>query len=352
MVLDRPWRGMRLIGGLVVVALLFEVAIRILIGAPREEQLPLLRVQPDRRLGYRPMSGDQHYGYDKFIKLNSLGMRGPEVIPKRPGEYRILALGGTQLYGLGIADTELVTSVLEDRLNQHHHAGTYRVINFGVRAFTLAQQLHLLEDVGVTVEPDHVVLFIDIYSLGEIDILKYYRRIAARDWFMLDLDAKPGGFVLGKWYLIQTARQSALLTWLYSFYKVWSQRNSFGSKVLRGEKDTNVERVLTLVKKHVDAFVLLANKHHFELSLVLLPLPSQVSHDHPNLLYQSEFRNIALAGKLPFFDLLEPLRRLYQQTGHLPVAPFDAHYDALAHEAIAGFLLDAICNDDDTCTVS
>lgn len=352
MVLDRPWCVMRLIGGLVVVALLCEVAIRILIGAPREEQLPLLRVQPDRRLGYRPIPGDQHYGYDELIKLNSLGWRGPEVIPKSPGEYRILALGGTQVYGLGIADTELLTSVLEDRLNQDHGARSYRVINSGVRAFTLGQQLHLLEDVGVTVEPDHVVVFIDIYSLGESNILKYYERIAARDWFMLDLDAKPVGIVLGKWYLIQAARQSALVTWLYSFYKVWSQRNSFASKLLRGEKDTNVERVLTFVKKHVDAFVLLANKHRFDLSLVLIPLPSQVSHDHQNLLYQLEFRNIALARGLPFFDLREPLRSLYQRTGHFPVAPFDAHYDALAHQAIAGFLLDAMRKDDDTVTVS
>jgi hypothetical protein len=132
MVLDRLWHVMKLLGCLVVVALLFEVAIRILIGAPRAEQLPLLRVQPDRRLGYKPIPGDQHYGYDELIKLNSLGLQGPEVIPKRPGEYRILALGGTQLYGLGIADTALVTSVLEDRLNQDRGARTYRVMNFGV----------------------------------------------------------------------------------------------------------------------------------------------------------------------------------------------------------------------------
>jgi hypothetical protein len=204
----------------------------------------------------------------------------------------------------------------------------------------------------VTVEPDHVVVFIDIYSLGEIDILKYYERIAARDWFMLDLDAKPAGIVLGQWYLTQAARKSALVTWLYSFYKVWSQRDSFASKVLRGEKDTNVERVLTFVKKQVDAFVSLARKYRFDLSLVLIPLPSQVSHDHPNLLYQLEFRNIALARGLPFFDLLEPLRSLYQRTGHFPVAPFDAHYDALAHQEIARFLLDAMRKDDDTITVS
>ena len=147
---------MRFIGGLVVVVLLVEVMIRMTIGAARSEQLPLVRVQPDHRLGYKPIPGDQHYGYNELVKLNSLGLRGAEVPPKGSGEYRILAFGGTQVYGLGIADTELLTNVLEDRLNQDHRARTYRVINFGVRAFTLAQQLHLLEDVGVVTEPDHV----------------------------------------------------------------------------------------------------------------------------------------------------------------------------------------------------
>jgi hypothetical protein len=66
------------------------------------------------------------------LSSNSLGFRGPEVISKRPAEHRVLAFGGTQLYGLGIADTVLVTSVLDNRLNQDRGARTYRVMNFGV----------------------------------------------------------------------------------------------------------------------------------------------------------------------------------------------------------------------------
>jgi hypothetical protein len=141
------------------------------------------------------------------------------------------------------------------------------------------------------------------------------------------------------------------VTWLYSFYKVWRQRDSL-VEVLRGEKDTNGERVLTFVKKQVDAFVKLTNKHRFDLSLVLIPLPSQVSHDQPILFCQLVFRNIALARGLPFFDLLEPLCSLYQRTSPFPVAPFDAHSDDLAHQEIAQFLLEAMRKDDDTITVS
>jgi hypothetical protein len=37
---------------------------------------------------------------------------------------------------------------------------------------------------------------------------------------------------------------------------------------------------------------------------------------------------------------------------NLPMAWFDGHYDALAHQAIARFLLDAMRKDDDTIIVS
>ena len=42
-----------------------------------------------------------------------------------------------------------------------------------------------LEDVGMAVESDHVVVFTDIYSLGKNDILQYDERIAQRDWCSL-----------------------------------------------------------------------------------------------------------------------------------------------------------------------
>ncbi|GJL52046.1 MAG: hypothetical protein NPIRA01_32730 [Nitrospirales bacterium] len=333
---------MKFIVGFVAVVLLFEGAIRILIGAPRPEQLPLIRVQPDPRFGYRPIPGDQHYGYDELTKLNDLGLRGEKVNPKRLDEHRILAFGGTQVYGLGIADAELFTNVLEDHLNRDDHAGTYRVINFGIRAFTLRQQLNLLEEVGVDVAPDHVMVFLDMYSMREMDIPRYYRQIEARDWYMLDLAGKPDGRVLAQWYVKQAARKSALVAWLHSLYKDWNQRSSLASKVLRGEKDAQVDRWLRFVTTQVDAFIASAKARGFTLSFILLPFPSQLSNDQPTRWYQSHLRDIVTARGLRFFDLQEPLRKLYKQTGRLPVAPFDAHYSAAAHDAIGRYLSNAL----------
>lgn len=311
-------------------------------GAPRSEQLPLLRVKPDRDLGYRPLSGDQHYGYDQFITLNHLGLRGQDVGRKDQDEYRILVFGGTQVYGLGIEDRDLVSSVLEAQLRQFVSDRSYRVINFGVRAYTLTQQARFLEQVGVGLNPDHVVVVVDQYTLAPTDIQTYYHRISGRDWYMLDLDAKPDGEALGKWYIIQMARKSALVSWFYNVYKMWKQRNSVITQLLQGNPERFIQEQRVHVEAQIDALLALAQQHHFQLSIALLPVSSQVSDPAPDLLYQSTIRDLATTRGIMFFDLLEPLRHLYQQTQTLPVAPFDEHYDADAHKAIGMFLAERL----------
>ncbi|GJL54350.1 MAG: hypothetical protein NPIRA02_14820 [Nitrospirales bacterium] len=333
---------MKVIGACVAILLVFEGVIRFLIGVPRMEYLPLLRVQPDPKFGYAPVPGDQHYGYDEFITLNSLGLRGAEVSSKGPDEYRMLVFGGTQVYGLGIPDAGLFTNVLEDHLNHDDHVRTYRVMNFGVRAFSLQQQLNFLEMVGVAVEPDHVMVVLDMYSMGEMDIEAFYMRVKARDWYMLDLDAKPERRALVKWYMVQAARKSALVAWLHSLHKHWTQRQGLTAKVMRGEKDAKTEKWVRFVARQVEAFASMAKTYRFSLSFALLPFPSDVSGEQHTRRYRTQLQDIVTSRGFRFFDLQEPLRALYEQAGRLPVAPFDGHYNAAAHEAIALFLLESL----------
>jgi hypothetical protein len=95
---------MRFLIAIVVLLRFPEAGVRWVIGVPRAERLPLLRVRPDPQLGYTPMPNNVHYSYDQRTRLSSLEMRGPEVSTKKRKEYGILALRETQLYGLGVAD--------------------------------------------------------------------------------------------------------------------------------------------------------------------------------------------------------------------------------------------------------
>jgi hypothetical protein len=327
---------MRFLIALTIFLVFLEVEVRWVVGAPRAERLPLLRVRPDPQLGYTPMPNDTHYGYDQRTRLNSLGMRGPDVGKKEGKEYRILVLGETQLYGLGLADGELLTSVLQGQLRKRKHPQRRcRVINLGVRPFTLDQQLALLKSKGLDLEPDHVIVFFYIFSFRKIDILRYYQRVRHRDWYMLDLGGKPRGALLLKWQLIQLARKSAFIAWLHSLYKDWQIHNTLRDKLLRGLEDEEVAERLAYVRDQLGQFKELGSRHDFSLSLGAIPMPAQLAHDFPRELYLSELQKMASSLKIPFFDFLPPLREFYEESGRLPVAPFDEHYDATAHNIMA-----------------
>jgi lysophospholipase L1-like esterase len=64
------------------------------------------------------------------IRLNSLGLRGPEVAPLQDGERRVLFLGGSITLGWGVAETDTVEARLEHSLNDAGNAA--QVLNGGV----------------------------------------------------------------------------------------------------------------------------------------------------------------------------------------------------------------------------
>jgi hypothetical protein len=250
-------------------------------------------------------------------------------------------MGETQVYGLGISDDELLTAVLEKELNNRiGRQQRCRVINLGVRGFTLNQQYALLESIGVGLQADHVIIMMYIYSLGRTNLSRYYERVKHRDWYMADIGDKPSGRALLKWHMVQLARKSAFVAWLHSVYKGWQTRSTLRGKLLRGVKDEKVTERFAYVRDQLRQFRELGHLHDFGLSLGAIPVPAQLTHDFPHELYLSELRKMASSLKIPFFDFLSPLRRLYKESGLLPVAPFDEHYDATAHRIMAVHLAD------------
>ena len=141
-------------------------------GVSEPEKLPLLRVMPDREIGWVMVPGDVHYTYRKQVRLNSYGFRGLEIPKKLEDEYRIIALGDSHIYGQGLADESLLTNVLQNSLNDLGHKCFYRVINMGVRAYSINNELAVLKKTAVSLNPDHVILFFYINDFHKVDIEK------------------------------------------------------------------------------------------------------------------------------------------------------------------------------------
>jgi lysophospholipase L1-like esterase len=103
-------------------------------------------------------------------EMNSLGLRSPEVPSKREGEFRILSLGESTTYGVGVAQDRTYSAQLERILNRSGiEEGTlgdgnrrFRVINAGVSAYSSTQSVLYLKLRGLKLKPDMVLFYHEV----------------------------------------------------------------------------------------------------------------------------------------------------------------------------------------------
>lgn len=92
------------------------------------------------------------------VTINGLGLRGPEVSPtKPPNVYRILFLGDSVTFGVGIADDG---DTIAQRVAEHLAKTSMRAVetvNAGVCGYSPWQEHHYLQNEGLSLAPDMVV---------------------------------------------------------------------------------------------------------------------------------------------------------------------------------------------------
>lgn len=90
------------------------------------------------------------------IRVNSLGMRGPEIEPRGPGQLRVLCLGDSFVFGYGVEDEETFASLLPGELSS---AVGRRVItgNAGVAGHGTVDMVRMFEHHRDAFDPDFVV---------------------------------------------------------------------------------------------------------------------------------------------------------------------------------------------------
>jgi len=158
---------LRLLGAVLVLALIVAAPFfrdslepqAIYVQEPGHEQTGH-RYLYDERLGWRNIPNWQATTHGRKLTTNALGMRDrPYSVQKPQGIYRILFLGGSFTWGYGVADDEVFSAVLEERLGDRQQTdGGYEVLNTGVSGWGTDQELLFLMDEGFRFDPDLVVL--------------------------------------------------------------------------------------------------------------------------------------------------------------------------------------------------
>ena len=92
-------------------------------------------------------------------RIGEHGLRGETRETAKPaGTQRVLVVGDSYAFGLGVSESETVESALAAALNSSGTGPIVDVINSGVPAYHTGQELALLERHGFRLDPDLVVL--------------------------------------------------------------------------------------------------------------------------------------------------------------------------------------------------
>lgn len=108
------------------------------------------------------MSYDMKPGYDipGEVSINSLGFRGEEFgAVKPPGVYRIVALGGSTTYGIGLNDDETYPYYLQKELRKRLGTDKIEVINAGLVSATTAENLPRFLLKILPLKPDMIIFY-------------------------------------------------------------------------------------------------------------------------------------------------------------------------------------------------
>ena len=113
-------------------------------------------------IGYRLRPGLSGRFNGVQVDVNELGMRDRPVSEiKAPGEFRILAMGDSVIFSVGVEADDTIPAQLERIANASAPAGrSYRVLNMGVPSYNTLQELEQLKQTGQYLQADAAFLFI------------------------------------------------------------------------------------------------------------------------------------------------------------------------------------------------
>jgi lysophospholipase L1-like esterase len=167
--------------------------------------------------------------FQVVYSINSHGLRDDEIrLPKPPHVFRILLLGDSFTFGVGVELHETFTKQLEVLLNQPGSQGRYEVINGGCSSYSPILEYLFLVHKGLALAPDLVILN---YDLSDVQDDYKYSQLADFDQDGRPLRVHPSNV---QWYYREERKRflsslpllerSALYQGLREAYVLWQNR--------------------------------------------------------------------------------------------------------------------------------
>jgi lysophospholipase L1-like esterase len=275
---------------------------------------------------------------------NSLGLRGAELPARKPaGRMRVLVLGDSMTYGLGVEDDETFSARLE------HLDPRLEVLNAGVPGYSTAEELLLLQELGPRLQPDLVLLMFLPNDIPD-GLRNTFSRVRVEDG--LPRFEPPADPSIEHPALRAKQVRHPVLSHSY-LYRFISDR----LKILRYMMDellslpiddhtrlspSELEQAWTQERALVRGVARETAAQGAKLLLVVIPEPAQVEPevkvvglDPSDFLCQERLREIAQAEGIELLDLLPGLIEAHRSSGRPLHYRYDRHWNAAGHLATA-----------------
>ena len=336
----------------VVMLAVLEVVIRRFFPVPPTWHDPQITHLESPLLGWVLPPGAQAYTIDAPVSVNRLGYRDDDFpIEKPPGEYRVLALGDSFTFALGVAFDDLWSQQLERALRER--AGGRRsvqVVNAGVAGYNTRQELILLESEGWRLAPDLVVVgfyWNDLVGNGEpLPDPAITPKLGAEtaSWERGEREQR---------HLIPPAlrdrlRKSVLLYQVTTRLKeLWGRLGSEPGEyslvqeaLLRGDAETLAPYLEATVRR-LHEIAATAERHGVPVVLMVFPMENEIRFEFPEMKLAEQLRAAWEPTGMPFVDLAPAYRRSLAG-GENPFLPYDLHPNATGMRIARDHLLELI----------
>jgi len=115
----------------------------------------------NRKFGFIPSPNSEHTNATKefayTMKTNSMGFRTDETQAKSSDEYRVMLVGDSMFWGIGVEESYMIPSVMK-KLGQSIPSKKLSIYNYSVIGYNTVQELIVAKAYLDSLKPDHIIL--------------------------------------------------------------------------------------------------------------------------------------------------------------------------------------------------
>ncbi|MFP6769084.1 MAG: SGNH/GDSL hydrolase family protein [Planctomycetaceae bacterium] len=263
------------------------------------------------------------------MRVNGVGLRGPEIASQKPeGTLRLLGLGDSFTFGVGVRDDDTFLRRLETRLSARTSC---QVLNAGTQGYNTHDQQLVLEDRWLGFKPDIVLV---VFYLNDV----YRDEAAVAFWNNGEGDGvylRPTG----------AARFSLLADWCQHSWRARALQQRMirhydqayftdPKQFFANPQAPDARKMDWPSSRHaLERIAELGRDHGFRVGLAIFPELMSLDDDYPFAAIHELVAAACHKIGLPVHDLFPALK------GHaardLWVHPTDHHPNELAHDLVA-----------------